>query len=102
MAISALTGQGLANVEQAVLDMVLQGGVQPGGDMVTQARHADLLALVGAALDRGLTLLDQAEPPWELVALEVKEALLALGEITGEEVGDAVLDQIFSQFCIGK
>ena len=102
VAISALTGQGLPDLEQAVLDLVLQGGVQPGGDMVTQARHADLLARAGAALDRGLTLLDQAEPPWELVALEVKEALMALGEITGEEVGDAVLDQIFSQFCIGK
>jgi tRNA U34 5-carboxymethylaminomethyl modifying GTPase MnmE/TrmE len=39
--------------------------------------------------------LGQASPPWELVALEVKEALTALGEITGEEVGDAVLDHIF-------
>ena len=102
VAISALTGQGLADLEQAVLDLVLQGGVQPGGDMITQARHAELLARAGAALDRGITLLEQAEPPWELVALEVKEALMALGEITGEEVGDAVLDQIFSQFCIGK
>ncbi len=102
VAISALTGQGLPDLEQAVLDLVLQGGVQTGGDMITQARHAELLARAGAALDRGITLLEQAEPPWELVALEVKESLLALGEITGEEVGDAVLDQIFSQFCIGK
>ena len=47
-------------------------------------------------------LLELAEPPWELLALEVKEALQALGEITGDEVGEAVLDQIFSQFCIGK
>jgi tRNA U34 5-carboxymethylaminomethyl modifying GTPase MnmE/TrmE len=48
------------------------------------------------------SFLGQASPPWELVALEVKEALTALGEITGEEVGDAVLDHIFSRFCIGK
>ena len=102
VAISALTGQGLPDLEQAILDLVLQSGVQPGGDMITQARHAELLARAGAALDRGITLLEQAEPPWELAALEVKEALMALGEITGEEVGDAVLDQIFSQFCIGK
>ena len=102
VAISALTGQGLPDLEQAILDLVLQGGVSTGGDMVTQARHAELLARATATLDRGITLLEQAEPPWELVALEVKEALLALGEITGEEVGDAVLDQIFSEFCIGK
>jgi tRNA modification GTPase len=100
--LSALTGQGLENLEQAVLDLVLEGGVRTDGEIVTQARHAELLVRAGEALARGRALLDQAEPPWELVALEVKEALLALGEITGEEVGDAVLDHIFSEFCIGK
>jgi tRNA modification GTPase len=101
-AISALTGQGLQDLEQAILDLVVGGEVQAGGEMVTQARHAELLAQATSALERGRGLLDRAEPPWELVALEVKEALTALGEITGEEVGDAVLDHIFSEFCIGK
>jgi tRNA modification GTPase len=100
--LSALTGQGLENLEQAVLDLVLEGGVRTDGEIVTQARHAELLVRAGEALARCRALLDQAEPAWELVALEVKEALLALGEITGEEVGDAVLDHIFSEFCIGK
>lgn len=100
--ISALTGQGLENLKQAVVDLVLAGGVRTDGEMVTQARHVELLTRAREALTRGLGLLNQAEPPWELVALEVREALCALGEITGEEVGDAVLDHIFSQFCIGK
>jgi tRNA modification GTPase len=42
------------------------------------------------------------EPPWELVALEVGSAIHELGEITGEEVGEAILDRIFGQFCLGK
>jgi len=100
--ISALTGQGLENLEQAVVDLVLAGGVQTAGEIVTQARHAELLVRAQEALSRGRELLGQAETPWELLALEVKEALQALGEITGEEVGDAVLDQIFAEFCIGK
>jgi tRNA modification GTPase len=100
--ISALTGQGLDRLEQAVVDLVLGGGVRTEGEMVTQARHYELLVRAGEALDRSRELLAQAEPPWELLALEVKEALQALGEITGEEVGEAVLDHIFSQFCIGK
>jgi tRNA modification GTPase len=100
--ISALTGQGLDSLEQAVVDLVLGGGVRTEGEIVTQARHYDLLVRAGEALNRGRELLVQAEPPWELLALEVKEALQALGEITGEEVGEAVLDHIFSQFCIGK
>jgi tRNA modification GTPase len=102
VAISALTGQGLEDLEQAVVNLVLAGEVHTDREMVTQARHAELLGRAGEALGRGKALLDQAEPPWELVALEVKEALLAVGEITGEEVGDAVLDHIFSEFCIGK
>jgi tRNA modification GTPase len=100
--ISALTGQGLDRLEHAVVDLVLGGGVRTEGEMVTQARHYELLVRAGEALDRSRELLVQAEPPWELLALEVKEALQALGEITGEEVGEAVLDHIFSQFCIGK
>lgn len=100
--ISALTGQGLQNLEQAMVDLVLAGGVSTAGEIVTQARHAELLAQAQEALSRGRELLAQAEPSWELLAFEVTEALQALGEITGEEIGDAVLDQIFAQFCIGK
>jgi tRNA modification GTPase len=100
--ISALTGQGLEILKEAMVDLVLGGGVSIEGEMVTQARHYELLVRAGEALDRGRELLEQAEPPGELLALEIKEALQALGEITGEEVGEAVLDHIFSQFCIGK
>ena len=45
---------------------------------------------------------DEPEPPWELVALELGSAIHELGEITGEEVGEAILDRIFGQFCLGK
>jgi tRNA modification GTPase len=37
-----------------------------------------------------------------LVALELGSAIHELGEITGEEVGEAILDRIFGQFCLGK
>ena len=36
------------------------------------------------------------------MALELKEAIRELGEITGQEVGEDVLDRIFSEFCLGK
>jgi len=100
--ISALTGQGLDRLEQAVMDLVLGGAVRTEGEIITQARHHELLVRAGEALHRARELLAPAAPPFELVALELQEALQALGEITGEEVGDAVLDQIFSRFCIGK
>jgi tRNA modification GTPase len=45
---------------------------------------------------------DWPAPAWELVALELNEAIRELGEITGQEVGDEVLERIFGEFCLGK
>ncbi|MEW6387113.1 MAG: tRNA uridine-5-carboxymethylaminomethyl(34) synthesis GTPase MnmE [Thermodesulfobacteriota bacterium] len=99
--ISALTGQGLPDLKQAILDLALEGGLRPGGEIVTQARHYQHLSQCLDYLAQARTLINP-EPPWELVALEVREAIRELGEITGEEVGEDILDRIFSQFCVGK
>jgi tRNA modification GTPase len=100
--ISALTGEGLEALQQAIVDLALGGGLVPAGEIVTQARHHRHLRSCLDCLGRGRELLTTGLPPWELVALELKEAVGELGEITGQEVGDDVLDRIFSQFCLGK
>ena len=99
--ISALTGQGLHDLKQEILNLGLEGGLRPGGEIVTQARHYQHLSHCLNYLAQARDLLGP-EPPWELVALEVREAIRELGEITGEEVGEDILDRIFSQFCLGK
>ena len=99
--VSALTGQGLEDLQAALADLALGGGLKLEGQVLTQARHHQHLGRCLNCLGQARALLDAA-PPWELVALELKEAVRELGEITGEEVGDAVLDRIFSQFCLGK
>jgi tRNA modification GTPase len=99
--ISALTGQGLDDLKQAIVDLALRGGLSPAGEMITQARHHQHLKKALKNLNQAQALLGPT-PPWELVALELKEAVQQLGEITGEEVGDEVLDRIFAQFCLGK
>jgi tRNA modification GTPase len=69
--------------------------------MVANLRHAKALeealaAVKGAAeaLDRGLSD--------ELICVDVRAALTALGKITGESVDGDLLDEIFSRFCLGK
>jgi len=74
------------------------------GEMVTQARHYQHLENCLAALARvgDLLAIGEPAPAWELVALELQEAIRELGEITGQEVGDEVLERIFGEFCLGK
>jgi tRNA modification GTPase len=99
--ISALTGQGLGELRAAIVDLALAGGVRPQGEIVTQARHHQHLAASLEHLSAAQDLLN-IEPPWELVAEELRAAMHALGEITGEEVGEDILERIFAEFCIGK
>ncbi|HEX7102555.1 MAG TPA: tRNA uridine-5-carboxymethylaminomethyl(34) synthesis GTPase MnmE, partial [Nitrolancea sp.] len=40
--------------------------------------------------------------PNDLIAIDVRDALLSIGEITGDQISERVLDEIFSTFCIGK
>ena len=96
---SALTGQGIDALKQEILNLALGGGLKVVSEVVTQARHHQHLVSCLDYLRRG-------GPPGGGAPLGAGgpgiEAIRELGEITGEEVGDAVLDRIFAQFCLGK
>lgn len=98
---SAAQGEGLRALEEA-----LQAGIQrpdrtPGQEILSNQRHYDALSRADLALQAVLEgLSDQRSG--ELVALDIRSALEALGEITGEVTSDEVLGSIFGRFCIGK
>ncbi|OGR26297.1 MAG: tRNA uridine-5-carboxymethylaminomethyl(34) synthesis GTPase MnmE [Desulfobacca sp. RBG_16_60_12] len=101
--ISAKTGQGIEALQEKIVAQALGGGLKVQGEVVTQARHHQHLGQCLTYLRQARGLLGTYEtPPWELVALELGSAIHELGEITGEEVGEAILDRIFGQFCLGK
>jgi len=100
ISVSGLTGAGLDELKQHVLDLVLQGA-NVDDSLGLEQRHARLIENTLEALHRAENLSEQGESE-ELIAVELRVALDSLSEITGKVVGDGVLNRIFGRFCIGK
>jgi tRNA modification GTPase len=95
--VSAVTGAGLEDLRQAVLQAA---GWSSRGESVFMARERHLRAL-GAARAH-LDAAAARDTQWELFAEELRLAQEALGEIAGRVSADDLLGEIFSRFCIGK
>lgn len=102
VAISALTGFGLPNLEIEMAQLALKGQ-EPEFSvlLVTNPRHKAALSRAASALAEARTIL-LGISTFDLASLWLTDALNALGEITGETVSEELLDAIFSQFCVGK
>ena len=98
--LSALEGSGEEDLVQALLQRCGAGEVA-GVLLALNQRQRDLAATAAAALDRSREVAAQ-QLPWDFWTIDLREAIRALGEITGEELTEAVLDRVFSRFCIGK
>ena len=98
--ISATTGAGLHELE-AAMHATLTNGVHVAADqgLITRAHQKDSLRRALRAVDRFLE--DTLASP-EFLAMDMQDALRALGEITGETTPDEILSRIFASFCIGK
>jgi tRNA modification GTPase len=99
--VCALTGEGLAELRSSLADLL--GAGNPGGlaSAVANPRHTDALARARAALARAGEAADSGAPG-EIVALELRDSLAAVGEVTGRHASEELLERIFSRFCIGK
>ena len=100
--ISVLEGSGLAELEQAIVDRVYGGQIiQSEGSFVNNVRHSNLLQVAKHRLSDALASIDNGMPP-DCVVIDLRAAWDTLGEVTGDTVGEDIISQIFSQFCIGK
>ena len=89
-------------LERSIQKSILKGNFSQGeGAVVSNARHKEALdkAFV-SMLSVKKAIEDKAA--FEIVAIDLREAIYNLGSIVGKSVSDDILDRIFSQFCIGK
>ncbi|HEV8440228.1 MAG TPA: tRNA uridine-5-carboxymethylaminomethyl(34) synthesis GTPase MnmE [Methylomirabilota bacterium] len=99
---SAVTGAGLDHLRDRIREWVERRTAADGdeGGIVASLRVVE-------SLDRAVSLLRHAAAemesvPFEAVLVDLREALTTLGQTLGLEADDAVLDRIFSRFCVGK
>ncbi|MBK4731495.1 tRNA uridine-5-carboxymethylaminomethyl(34) synthesis GTPase MnmE [Oxynema sp. CENA135] len=98
----AVRNEGIEDLETALLEAVGAGSVEAANlEIAIDRRQA-------AALTRAKTCLEQVQKtiadhlPLDFWTIDLRGAIQALGEISGEEVTESILDRIFSRFCIGK
>ena len=99
--VSALTGEGLDQLERAVAALFPQNTDSQAGALLTNARQAEAANRARSAINRGAEALRVGLPPDAVVA-DVEEAMSALGELTGRTVSEDVTTRIFQRFCVGK
>lgn len=104
VALSARTGAGLEDLEAGLYDLATgatSGLTAETDPALATTRQRETLA---RARDHARHAADAlaAGVPLDLVAVDARAALVALGEITGETASEAILEAIFSRFCIGK
>ena len=98
--ISALTGEGVNELKSLLTSKVCD--IEPENlEFVTNSRQQVCLNRARASLDQAL-MAAQIHELQDLISIDVKAAILALDELTGELITDELLDNIFEHFCIGK
>ena len=100
--ISLKTGEGVDRLKQTISIHLWQGKTRESfQEIFINTRHQEALQLSRKALEKTSTAI-QEKKSFEYVAADLREALQALGQVTGRTVTEDVLDRIFSNFCIGK
>ncbi len=73
----------------------------PGENALTPARHLRLARATAASLRQGAAAMQEGVP-LDLCMVDLNEALHSLGQITGDNVSETLLDEVFASFCVGK
>ena len=98
--ISAITGEGIEKLRASLTKSVCD--IEPENlEFVTNTRQQECLSKAKVSLEQAM-LAAQLRELQDLISIDVKSAILALDELTGELITDDILNNIFDHFCIGK
>jgi tRNA modification GTPase len=102
VSVSAKDGEGFLELGEIIDGLFIDGDLDIGQDaVVTGARQFAALCSAEEALAASLSDLE-AELPLDLCCVGIEDALISLGEVDGRELGEEIVAEIFSKFCVGK
>lgn len=103
LVISTVTEHGLDSLADAIRQKVYDGGMDAGdeGAFVNDERQAEILRQADEHLSAALRTIE-AQMGLDFISIDLRSAWEKLGELTGETVGEDIINEIFSKFCIGK
>ena len=100
--VCANTGEGFDLLAKTVDGLFIDGSIDMDNDaVVTGARQYSSLILAHSALETSLEEL-RANTPLDLCCIGIETAMSHLGEVDGREIGEEIVSEIFSKFCVGK
>lgn len=100
--ISAKTGQGIEELEQTIRDMFYHGKISFNSEIyITNIRHKKALMQAYESLAKVMQSIDLMMPE-DFYSIDLMDAYESLGSIIGESMGEDLVNEIFSKFCMGK
>ena len=102
VSVSAKTGAGMDRLEELLREMFYQGRLSFNNEIcITNMRQKTLLQEAADSLKRAIESAE-ADMPEDFLSIDLRSAYEALGGITGETLGEDIVNEIFGRFCMGK
>ncbi|MEC1433162.1 tRNA uridine-5-carboxymethylaminomethyl(34) synthesis GTPase MnmE [Bacillus spizizenii] len=99
---SLLKEEGVNDLEEAIQSLFYTGAIESGDlTYVSNTRHISILQQAKRAIEDALSGIEQ-DVPIDMVQIDLTRCWELLGEIIGDSVHESLIDQLFSQFCLGK
>ena len=101
--ISAKENLGISDMEEHIYNLIIKGTVEDSSKklVITNVRHKTALEKTKDAINNIFETINMGLP-MDLIAVDLKEALDSLSEVTGEISTEDLLDHVFKNFCVGK
>ena len=98
--VSALNKTNIEQLKQAIYNKTVGAGIDLNGDFLCEERHYDALIRAIEKIRNALSAADKVS--LDLIAIDIKGAWDALGEISGKTASEEIINNIFAKFCVGK